>query len=96
MHREIPHNFTRKEAVNRIKMALNQSRGQLLQQAPDLKTDWKADTILFSATIQGKHITGTLEVQEKQFVLDAKLPLLWRLFEGKIEKAIKEQVAQLG
>lgn len=95
MHVEIPHHFARKEAVNRVKMALNQSRAQVLQQSPDLKDEWQGDTLHFSATIQGKHITGTLEVRDKQFVLDAKLPLLWRMFEGRIEKAIKEQVAQL-
>lgn len=95
MHVEIPHQFSRKEAINRVKMALNQSRGQLLQQAPDLKTEWQGDALKFSATVQGKHITGSLEVQEKQFVIDAKLPLLWRIFEGRIEKAIKEQVSQI-
>lgn len=95
MHVDIPHQFSHKEAKNRVSMALNQSRGQMLQHAPDLKTEWENDVLKFSATVQGKHIEGTLEVQEKQFVLDAKLPLLWRIFEGKIEKAIKEQVAQM-
>lgn len=95
MHVEIPHHFARKEAVNRVKMALNQSRAQVLQRAPDLKTEWENDTLRFSATIQGKFIEGTMEVQEKQFVIDAKLPLLWRIFEGRIEKAIKEQVSQM-
>lgn len=95
MHVEIPHQFSQKEAVNRVKMALNQSRAQALQQAPDLKTQWRDDTLEFSATVQGKFIEGTLAVEEKQFVLDAKLPLLWRMFEGRIEKAIKDQVAQM-
>lgn len=95
MHIEIPHNFAQKEAVNRVKMALNQSRGQILQQAPDLEDKWEGDMLHFAATVQGKHITGTLDVQDKMFVLDAKLPLLWRMFEGQIEKAIKEQVKQL-
>jgi len=96
MHVEIPHHFSQKEGVNRVKMALNQSRAQVLQQAPDLKTDWDGTTLNFSATIQGKAITGSLEVKEKQFVLDAKLPLLWRIFEGRIEKAIREQVSRIG
>jgi len=95
MHVEIPHQFTRKEAINRVKMSLNQSRGQIMQHAPDLKTDWARDILNFEATIQGKHIKGTLLVEDKQFVLDAKLPLLWRIFEGRIEKAIKEQVSQM-
>lgn len=95
MHVEIPHHFSRKDALTRVKMALNQSRAQVLQHAPDMKTDWDGDTLKFSATIQGKFIEGTLAVEEKQFVIDAKLPLLWRIFEGRIEKAIKEQVGQL-
>ncbi len=95
MHVEIPHNFSQKEAVARVRGALNQSRAQILQQAPDLKTDWEGNTLNFSATVQGKEITGSCIVEEKQFTLDAKLPLLWRLFEGQIEKAIKEQVAQM-
>lgn len=95
MHIEIPHNFSQKEALARVQGALHQSRAQMLQQAPDMKTEWEGHTLSFSATVQGKQITGTFEVQDAQFVLDAKLPLLWRLFEGQIEKAIKEQVAQM-
>lgn len=95
MHVEIPHQFSQKEAVNRVKMALNQSRAQVMQHAPDLEDKWEGDTLHFAATVQGKKITGTLDVQDKQFILDAKLPLLWRMFEGQIEKAIKQQVAQL-
>ncbi len=95
MHVEIPHNFTQKEAVNRVKQSLNQSRAQVLAHAPDLEDKWEGDTLHFAATVQGKHITGTLTVGEKLFVLDAKLPLLWRMFEGQIEKAIRDQVAQI-
>jgi hypothetical protein len=43
-------------------------------------------------TLQGKQITGTLAIDDKDFIIDAKLPLLWRLFEGKIERTIAEQV----
>ncbi len=95
MHVEIPHNFSQKEAVARVKKALNESKGQVLQHAPDFTERWDGDTLAFEATVQGKHITGTLEVQEKEFILDAKLPLLWRMFEGQIERAIKDQVSKL-
>ncbi len=93
MHIEIPHKFSRAEAVARVQKALDESRAQVQQHAPDLVADWAGDTLNFSATVQGKHISGTLEVQDNQFVLDAKLPLLWRIFEGQIEKAVKDQVA---
>lgn len=96
MHIEIPHNFSQKEALNRVKAALQQSRAQLLQQAPDFKAEWDREQLTFAATLQGKHVTGSLSVEAKQFVLDAKLPLLWRMFEGRIEKAIREQVSRMG
>jgi hypothetical protein len=56
---------------------------------------WEGDTLHFAATLQGKQINGTLQVTDKDFVIDAKLPLLWRIFEGRIEKMIAEQVQSL-
>jgi len=32
-----------------------------------------------------------LKVTDTEFIVDAKLPLLWRMFEGRIEKMIQEQ-----
>jgi hypothetical protein len=95
MHVQIPHAFSKEEASTRVKRALNEARGTLAGHAKDFTERWEGDTLHFSATLQGKHIEGTLEVKEKEFELNAKLPLLWRMFEGQIEKAIKEQVSQL-
>ena len=47
------------------------------------------------ADIQGQHISGTLEVRDAVFDINAKLPLMMRMFEGRIEKALKEQTAQM-
>lgn len=59
------------------------------------KEEWQGDTLSFAVTVQGKEITGTLEVTESDFVLDAKLPLLWRMFEGRIQKEVAKQVEQM-
>lgn len=95
MHVEIPHTFSRPEAVARVSNALEKSRAQVLEHAPDFAHEWQGEVLSFSATLQGKPISGTLLVEDKQFVLDAKLPLMWRLFEGQLEQAIKQQAAQL-
>jgi ABC-type ATPase with predicted acetyltransferase domain len=34
-------------------------------------------------------------VIDTDYIVDAKLPLLWRVFEGKIEKMIKEQASAM-
>lgn len=64
-------------------------------QAEIKKEEWNADTLHFAVLVQGKEITGTLEVTENDFILDAKLPLMWRIFEGRIQKEVAKQVEQM-
>ncbi len=95
MHIQVPHNTSQSKAVGRVKSALNQNRAQLMHHAKIKKEAWVGDTLQFEIELQGKSIPGSLAITEKEFVLDATLPLLWRMFEGKIEKEIKKQVEGL-
>jgi hypothetical protein len=92
MHLQIPHKANKIQALTKVKLALQQGRAQLGQYASIDEERWEGETLHFAATLQGKQITGTLQVTDKDFVIDAKLPLLWRIFEGKIERTIAEQV----
>jgi hypothetical protein len=95
MHLQIPHKTNKIAAITKVKKALQEGRSQLGAYATIDEERWEGDTLHFAATLQGKQITGTFLVTEKDFVIDAKLPLLWRIFEGKIEKMINEQVSSL-
>ncbi len=97
MHVHIPHGLSKQEAVLKVKSAIQEAQPQIAAHAKDTQLEWQSENVLrFDATIQGKRIHGTLTVEEKEFEIDATLPLLWRMFEGRIEKAIREQVAALG
>lgn len=95
MHIQIPHKSNKISAITKVKQALQHGRGQLAEHATIDEEHWEGDTLHFAATLQGKQITGTLKVDDKDFVVDAKLPLLWRIFEGRIERMIAEQVKSL-
>jgi len=95
MHFEIPHKDSAPTAVAKIKQALNQSRGELQKHATGITEKWEGNTLHFGATVQGSTITGTLDIKDEVFVIDAKLPLLWRMFEGRIEKMIQEQAGKM-
>lgn len=95
MHVEIPHKFSQAEAVRRVKTALLEGRSKIKNHATIQKEEWKENTLEFGVDLQGKNITGSLVVEDSKFVLDATLPLMWRMFEGRIERAIEEQVKQL-
>lgn len=67
-----------------------------MQQAKILKEEWQGNTLAFEVEIQGKKVSGSLNITDTDYVFDATLPLMWRLFEGKIEKEIQKQVQALG
>jgi hypothetical protein len=95
MHVEIPHTFSQAQGMERIKKGLVAAKPQMQGQVTIDKEEWTKNTLNFAFTAQKQKITGTVEVLDKKFVVDAKLPLLWRMFEGRIEKAIQEQAASL-
>jgi hypothetical protein len=87
----IPHKTTQIEAITRVKKVLNQSRAQMAAHVTDVTESWEGNILAFSFSVQKQHISGTLEVTDHSFELYAKLPLMMRLFEGKIEKMIQDE-----
>lgn len=94
MHIAIPHKFTKTEAVSRVKNALEMAKPQAAEKVKITEERWEGSTLHFDMLAEGNRIHGTFAVQDDQFVLDAKLPLMWRLFEGRIEKELGEQIKQ--
>ena len=74
---------------------LEESRAKIAENATDVKTDWNDSVLSFEFTAQGSHISGTLTVQDESFDLYAKLPLMYRMFEGTIERMIKAEIAKM-
>jgi len=95
MQISIPHKFSRAEAKERVMLALREAREKLAGQATIDREEWQGDTLHFGFTVQGQSITGTFEVRDGDFDLNAKLPLMLRMFEGRIKKAIEEQAGAM-
>lgn len=85
----------RDRAVAKIKTELVKNRPAINQHITINEEKWDGSTLTFAVELQGKKITGTLEITDKDFVLDAKLPLMWRLFEKRIEAEVAKQVESL-
>jgi len=83
------------QAIEKVKGTLEAGRPQMAGQVDIEKEEWEGNKLTFAFTAQKQHITGTLLVEDKSFVIDAKLPLMLRMFEGKIEKMLGEQVKTL-
>ncbi len=95
MHFKVPHTTTQAEAVQKVKKALEEARPHFKDEAAINEERWEGDIFHFDVTLKGKSIIGTLEVTDADFIFDAKLPLMWRMFEGMIEKEMAKQVQAL-
>jgi hypothetical protein len=96
MNIKLPHQLkTEGAAIVRAKQAINEMRPQLPAGASIDKEVWSGNVLTFAATANKITITGTLTVTATEYDIVAKLPLMLRMFEGRIEKAIKEQTASL-
>ena len=95
MHFEVPHKFGKAEAVRRVKTALLDAKVKGGDQIKINEERWDGDTLNFDFTAQGQRISGAVVVTDTLLDITAKLPLMYRLFEGRIEAAIKEQVAKM-
>jgi hypothetical protein len=95
MHIKIPHKGSKADAKAQIEKMLNEGRAQFKEQVQIHEERWEGDTLHFDITAQGQRISGRLAVEDADFVLDAKLPLMLRMFEGRIEREIGEQVKKL-
>src|SRR3989344_6077715 len=87
MRLTIPHQFSKFEAAKRVREALLKARPQMREHISNFEERWEGDMLHFSFNLQGKGITGTLEITEKEYLINATLPLRWRLFEGKLKRA---------
>src|ERR1700685_3395770 len=95
MHFTIPHKFSKAEAKQRVIAGLAEAKTKLAGQGSIDKEEWDGDTLTFAVSGRGQSIVGTLAVTDKEFILDAKLPLMLRMFEGKIQSMIEQKAGEL-
>jgi len=95
MHIKVPNKGSKSETVTRIKQAIEEARPKMGDQATIHEERWEGDVLHFDVTAQGQRISGTLTVEDDALVVDAKLPLMLRFFEGKIEREIQKRIAEM-
>jgi Sec-independent protein translocase protein TatA len=96
MNLKLPHQLkTEGAAILRAKQAINEMRSQLPANAKIDQETWSGNTLTFAATADKITITGSLVVTDKEYDVTAKLPFMLRMFEGRIEKAIRAQTAEM-
>jgi DNA anti-recombination protein RmuC len=95
MRIDVPHNTTRERARAKVEERLGQLLSQFGGHAEDVQHEWLGDTLRFKGKARGLTLEGTAEVTDAAIVIDAKVPLLARPFEGKIREAVKREADEM-
>jgi putative polyhydroxyalkanoate system protein len=91
----VPHSLPQAEAKQRLDGFANVIREKLQDQVSDLEQSWEGDKLRFRFKTYGIPLSGGIQVEDKQLIVDGELPITAMMFKGKIESAIQGHLAQL-
>lgn len=91
----VPHNTSKDMARQRVDQRLAQLLGQFGHQADELDHEWAGDTLRFKGKARGLSVSGTVEITDAAVIIETKLPLIAKPFEGRIRQAVESEAANM-
>lgn len=91
----VPHRTTRAKARQIVEQKIDTLLGSYGQHAEQAEHTWSGDTLHFKGKARGFSVEGTVEITDDQVILDSKLPLLARAFEGRIRQTVEGEAEKL-
>ena len=87
----IPHHTTKAAARSKLQERLDQFLSQFGADIGDIEHRWMGDVLEFKGKAKGFSVAGTVEVTDAAVIIDGKLPLIARPFEGRIRQAVEAE-----
>jgi len=91
------HNLTNEEAYKRINNLLLDLQTKYSDKISNAEKSWNPEhtQMNYSMEIMGSKIKGRVHLRDCQITLEGKLPFMAKMFKGKIEHMVKEQLEDL-
>jgi putative polyhydroxyalkanoate system protein len=87
----VKHHTSKEHARKRVEGRLDQLLAQFGGRADEIEHEWLGDTLRFKGKARGLSVEGTVEVTDSEVIIDGKLPLMARMFEGRIRQAVERE-----
>lgn len=91
----VEHKTTKEIARNKVEQRLGQLLTQFGGHAEDIQHQWFGDTLQFKGKARGFTVEGTVEITDAAVVIDGKLPLVAKMFEGRIRDAVQKEADRM-
>ena len=95
MRINVPHHTTKAKARQIIEKRVKNAEKDYGHLATDFSCDWKADVLCVQVKAKGITAKGTLEITDKDVIIDGKLPLIALPFEKKIRAAVEKEAESM-
>ncbi len=86
------HNSTKEAVRGEIETLLPSLMERFGDSVSDVKHDWRGGDLEFSFRARGFNVRGTVAVSDSDLLLDLRLPLAARMFEGGIKSAVEGEL----
>lgn len=87
----VEHKTTRENARKKVDQRLGQLLSQFGAHADEIQHEWHGDTLRFKGKARGLAMEGTVEITDAAIIIDGKLPLIAKPFEGRIRQAVERE-----
>lgn len=91
----VPHNTTKDRARKIIEQRIGDLTRQFGHHADDVQQDWFGDTLKFRGKARGLTVEGTVEITDQVVIIDGKLPLIAKPFEGRIRQTVESEAERM-
>jgi hypothetical protein len=91
----VAHNLGRDEAKRRIANLMADSRARFADKVTDVVESWNEYLDTFSFKAMGFSVSGTLEVQPAQVLIEMNVPFAAYLMKARIESEIRAHAQEL-
>lgn len=85
----VEHKTTKANARAKIEQRIAGLMGQFGSHAEDVHHEWVGDTLRFRGKARGFAVEGTAEVTDAALIIEMKLPMLAKMFEGRIRQVVQ-------
>ena len=87
----IPHRTDKETAKRKINERIAALFGTYGHYLSDSEHRWEGDHLYFAGAAKGFKANGTVEVTDSEIIIDSKLPLIAKPFEGRVKSTIEKE-----
>ncbi len=95
MNTTIPFSISQNEAICRLKDLIRKKQDQYAEYAQNISLEWRGTEAEFHFESSGVVIHGSLVVHHQTVEIQAKIPLLLKPFQKKIETVLTKHISEL-